>query len=154
MPHEPTVRYAPKTGRPRRAPASDRACLPEREEVLRHVADGPLDLALGLGSVGTTGPSAKLPVIGKAQELGVFHQTAAIQALVFDERPPPTPWQAEVRKIYLTLVTRWSLEAHYRVQHHGTNLAHVLLYLRVTAGAPRGLDFLVQPNSSQRGIGL
>ena len=50
-----------------------------------HVADRALDLALGLGPVGTAGPDAEAPVGGEAQELGILDHLAAVGSVIVDD---------------------------------------------------------------------
>src|SRR5271157_4991841 len=58
---------------------------PTVEKVLPYVADRTLHLALGFGPIRPAGSSTELPVMGKAKELHVLHQGAALQTLVFDD---------------------------------------------------------------------
>ena len=55
------------------------------EEALPQVADGALDLALGLRAVGAAGADPEAPVGGEAQELGVFEEPAAAGAAVLED---------------------------------------------------------------------
>ena len=55
------------------------------EEALAHVADRPLDLALGLRPIGTAGADAKAPMRREAHELGILKQPSADLALIVDD---------------------------------------------------------------------
>ena len=52
------------------------------DEIVPHVADRTLDLALGLRAVRATGARGEAPVAREAQELRIAHQRAALQPQV------------------------------------------------------------------------
>jgi hypothetical protein len=52
------------------------------EEVSANEAHGPLDLALGAGPIGAAGPRLEAPVAGKAAELRIHDELAAVKAEV------------------------------------------------------------------------
>ena len=65
------------------------ACeLASVEEALTKVADGALDLALGLGAVGPACPWRKAPVGGKAQELAVLDERSSFEAQITRDDGP------------------------------------------------------------------
>src|SRR5205807_8306790 len=55
------------------------------EEALAHVANGPLDFALGLGAVRPAGADAEAPVGGEAQELGILDDAPALGTVIVDD---------------------------------------------------------------------
>lgn len=56
------------------------------EEVLPQVANVPLHLALGIGSMDSAGPRTKLPVVRETQELQVLHQGVTVQPLILQDQ--------------------------------------------------------------------
>src|SRR5205085_5543382 len=58
---------------------------PTVEEIPAEIADRPLHLALGLGSVGTAGPDAEAPVGSEAEELWILEQPAAGRPVILDD---------------------------------------------------------------------
>lgn len=59
------------------------------EQIAAHAANRPLDFAFGLRAIGPAGPDPKAPVRGKAQELGILEELAAVGAPVLDDGLSP-----------------------------------------------------------------
>ena len=55
---------------------------PPVNEIVAEIADGPLDFALGLGSIGSTRARREAPVVREAKKLEIAHERAALEAQV------------------------------------------------------------------------
>ena len=110
------------------------------DEIAAHVADRPLDLALGLRAIRATGARREAPVMREAQKLGIADERAALE-----------PQVARDHRLHLIeeQLLRHAAERQERLLESAHQRRHVLARIEAAPQQPRVAEHHEQARSAR-----